>query len=126
MSPSRRNFLGAAAASLVAVSAWSAGSLAARPQGQVPTPMPMSGERLPIPQDAMGPPRPEPSLSPAERLKMNQANIKKNMTRLTEAVGELQKDLDANSTTSVLSMNAVHKTEEIEKLARQIRGLLHG
>lgn len=59
-------------------------------------------------------------------MKTNQEEIKKNMARLKEAVGELQKDFDANSTTSVLSMNAVHKTEEIEKLARQIRSLMRG
>ena len=82
--------------------------------------------RLPIPQDAIGPAPPEPKMSPTERMKTNQEEIKKNMTRLKEAVGELQKDFDANSTTSVLSMNAVHRTEEIEKLARQIRSLMRG
>jgi hypothetical protein len=123
MSPSRRSFLGAAA-SLVAVSAWGAASLAAQSQGQMPMPTPL--DRFPIPQDALGGPMPSPSLSPAERMKMNQAEIKKNMARLKELVGDLQKDFDANNTTSVLSMNAVHKTEEIEKLARQIRGLVRG
>lgn len=123
MSQSRRSFLGAAA-SLVAVSAWGAALLAAQSQGQAPMPTPM--DRFPIPQDALGDPMPSPSLSPAERMKMNQAEIKKSMARLKELVGDLQKDFDANSTTSVLSMNAVHKTEEIEKLARQIRGLVRG
>ena len=60
------------------------------------------------------------------RMRLNQAQIKKSMERFTEVVGELQKDFDANSTTTVLSMAAVRKTEEIEKLARQIRSLVRG
>jgi hypothetical protein len=123
MLQSRRSFLGAAAS--LAASAWGAMSLAAQSQDQAPMGSPL-GSRLQIPQDAMGDPVPPLALSPAERMKMNQAEIKKSMTRLKEVVGELQKEFDANSTTTVLSMNAVRKTEENEKLARQIRGLMHG
>jgi hypothetical protein len=122
MFQSRRSFFGAAA-SLVAASAWGIASLGA--QSQDPTAFP-NMPRLPIPDDAIGPAPLEPRLSPAERMKRNQAEIKKNMARLKEAVGDLQKDFDANSTTTVLSMSAVRKTEEIEKLARQIRSLMRG
>ena len=122
MFQSRRSFLGAAA-SLAAASVWGVASLGAQSQDPIALPnMP----RMPIPQDAIGPAPPEPKINPAERMKRNQAEIEKSMTRLKEAVGELQKDFDANSATSVLSMSAVHKTEEIEKLARQIRSLMRG
>jgi hypothetical protein len=124
MSQSRRNFL-AAAGSLLA-SAWAVQPLAAQIQMPMPQRPPMPTPTDPFPEQPIGGPMPEHPLSAAERLKMNQAQIKKNMTRLKDAVNDLQKEFDANSTTSVLSMAAVHKTEEIEHLARDIRGLLRG
>jgi cell division protein ZapA (FtsZ GTPase activity inhibitor) len=59
-------------------------------------------------------------------MKMNQAEIEKDMVRLKAAVAELEKEFNSNDTTNVLSMAAVHKAEEIEKLARHIRDLVHG
>jgi cell division protein ZapA (FtsZ GTPase activity inhibitor) len=59
-------------------------------------------------------------------LKANQADIEKDMVRLKAAVGELEKEFGSNDTTAVLSLAAVHKTEEIEKLARHIRDLVRG
>jgi len=44
----------------------------------------------------------------------------------SEVVGELQKDLEANDTTNVLSLGVIRKAEEIEKLARQIKSLVRG
>jgi hypothetical protein len=111
------------AASLVA--ALGAGSLMA--QSQAPLPLPQGPvSRDPFPTEPIGGPMPERRLSDAERMKMNQAQIKKNMIRLKEAVGELEKEFASNNTTAVLSMAAVRKTEEIEKLARDIRGLVRG
>jgi hypothetical protein len=69
---------------------------------------------------------PSRRITPAERMKMNQAEIRKHSARLAEAVGELQKDLEANDTTTVLSLSVIRKAEEIEKLARQIRTLVRG
>ena len=118
MSESRRTFLGAAAA-FAAVSAWGAVSLAAQAQGQTgAAPMPFPSQ--------IGGPFLERKLTPAERMKMNQAQIKKSSARLAEVVGELQKDLEANDTTNVLSLGVIRKAEEIEKLARQIRTLVRG
>jgi len=122
MTQSRREFLGAAV-SLTALS-WGAMSLGA--QSQVPLPQaPMPIDPFPR-QPSIGGPMPERRVSAAERMKMNQAQIKKNMTRLKEAVGELEKEFESNSTTTVLSLAAIRKTEEIEKLARDIRGLIRG
>jgi hypothetical protein len=46
--------------------------------------------------------------------------------RLSELVSELRKGLDDGDTKDVLSLDVIHKTEEIEKLAKQIRGLVRG
>jgi len=118
MSQSRRTFVGAGV-SLAAASALGAMSLAALGQSQNPaTPI------NPFPEP-MGP-LPPRRIGPAERMKANQAQIKKSTVRLAELVVELQKDLEANDTTNVLSLGVIRKTEEIEKLARQIKSLVRG
>jgi hypothetical protein len=38
----------------------------------------------------------------------------------------LQKSLDDSDTKEVLSLDVVHKTDEIERLAKQIRSLVKG
>jgi hypothetical protein len=70
-----------------------------------------------------------PSLPPLhtrdrEYLKENQARIKKDIARLSQLVDELQQGLDDSDTREVLSLDVIHKTEEIEKLAKQIRDLV--
>jgi len=122
MSQTRRTFLGAAA-TFAAVSAWGAVSLAAQAQGQTGT---AQSPITPFPQGPIGGPIPERRVTPAERMKMNQAQIKKSSVRLAEVVGDLQKDLEANDTTNVLSLAVIRKAEEIERLARQIRTLVRG
>lgn len=120
MSQSRRNFLGAAAA--VAASAWGAVSLAAQAQGQTGT---AQFPTTSIPSQTGGPIF-ERRMTPAERMQMNQVQIRKSSARLAEVVGELRKDLEANDTTNVLPLAVIRKAEEIEKLARQIRTLVRG
>ena len=121
MSESRRTFLGAAAA-FAAVSAWGAVSLAAQAQG------PAGAAQFPITSipSQTGGPIFERRVTPAERMQMNQVQIRKSSARLAEVVGELQKDLEANDTTNVLSLGVIRKAEEIEKLARQIKSLVRG
>jgi hypothetical protein len=116
MLQSRRNFF-SAAASIVAASLWGAGTLAA--QRQVPW-------GIPFPDRPFGDPLPDHRPTPDRQLKNNQERIEKDMKQLKAAVDDLQKEFDSHNTTNVLSMNAVRKTEEIEKLARQIRDLLRG
>ena len=123
MSQSRRSFLGAAA-TFAAVSAWGATSLAA--QSQIPLPMPRLPSVDPFPRRPTGIGGPMSQREKDDRLKRNQTEIKKNMARLTELVCDLQEEFDASSTTTVLSLGAVRKAEEIEKLARQIRDLIRG
>jgi hypothetical protein len=115
---SRRGFLGAAAA-LAAASAFGAG-----PQlQQQPRPVPQT-PGFPDDSSTRFPPSRKPD--PRAILKQNQEDIKKDVARLTEVVAELQKSLDDSDTKEVLSLDVVHKTEEIEKLAKQIRSLVRG
>jgi hypothetical protein len=59
-------------------------------------------------------------------MKMNQEQIKQRSARLAEVVGDLRKELEANDTANVLPLSVIRKTEEIERLARQIRSLVRG
>lgn len=114
MSHSRRDFLGAAVM-LVARSAFGA------PQVQQGGPPPKGDV---YPQDTVTPRRPGHRPDPRAVLKANQEEIKKDVARLSDIVAELQKSLDENDTKEVLSLDVIHKTEEIEKLAKQIRSLV--
>jgi hypothetical protein len=128
MTPSRRNFL-AMTASVAAASVWASGLLGA--QRQAPgIPFPRQGNPFPTPRspfpDGSLDPAPPPRRNPAQQMKMNRDEIAKDMERLKAAVADLEKEFDVNDTTEVLSLGAVRKTEEIEKLARHIRGLVRG
>jgi hypothetical protein len=120
MSHSRRGFLGAAV-TFVAASAFGA-------QIQVGQGQQQNGPQPQVPRFPDGSARFPPSRKPDPRaiLKENQQEIKKDVARLTEAVAELQKSLDESDTKEVLSLDVVHKTDEIEKLAKQIRSLVRG
>lgn len=116
MSHSRRGFLGAAVTFIAASAFGAAGQVGQQsPQPPVPNFPDGSGTRIP-------PRKPDPRAI----LKQNEQDIKKDVARLTEVVGELQKSLDDSDTKEVLSLDVVHKTDEIEKLAKQIRSLVKG
>jgi hypothetical protein len=132
MISSRRNFLAVASAAFGTV--WAAKLAAGQRQipgqipGQMPPPMPrIPGAGRPFPNDPSAEiPVPEHTISAAQQLKMNRAEIQKDMEKLKAAVSELEKEFGANDTTTVLSVSALHKTEEIEKLAKHIRSLVRG
>ena len=127
MHTSRRTFLGVAA-SLAAAAASGAAQMQTPAPPVMPTPMP--GHPSPYGNDPNSPrnnpfPTETPmKLNPREVLRANQEEIKKDVTRLTQLVSELQKGLDGSDTKDVLSIDVIHKTEEIEKLAKQIRSLI--
>ena len=126
---SRRGFLTAAAA---LATAWGAKLLAAQRQIPGPAPIPNSMPRVPtvgnpFPDDPLGNmPPPEHRIGPNQQLKMNQAEIRKDMEKLKAAVSDLEKEFDTNDTTTVLSIGALRKTDEIEKLAHHIHSLVRG
>jgi uncharacterized protein YoxC len=59
-------------------------------------------------------------------LKQNQKDILKDMAQLESDVSDLRKQVDTINSANVLSMDLVHKAEEIEKLAHQIKTLARG
>jgi hypothetical protein len=115
MCSSRRVFIGAwlsFAASAAAVWATQQGP----PASQFPPPF--------------SPPEP-PELPRSQKrdrlmLKANRAAISKDVTRMSELIDALQKQLKENDTTDILSLDVIRKSEEIEKLARQVRDLVRG
>jgi hypothetical protein len=107
-----------------------AATRAAQMQTPAPPPMALPGHPSPVSPDPNSPrSNPFPTetpmkLNPREVLRANQEDIKKDVARLTQLVSELQKGLDESDTKDVLSIDVIHKTEEIEKLAKQIRSLI--
>jgi len=61
-----------------------------------------------------------------EYLKENQRNMRRDVDHLLTLAQELKKQVDDTQTTDVLSLPLMHKAEEIEKLAHQIRSLARG
>lgn len=65
--------------------------------------------------------------SPEKRmLDENEKEIKKKVERLYELATELKAEVDKTDSSKVLSMTLLKKTEEIEKLARDIRNRSKG
>jgi len=54
-------------------------------------------------------------------LEQNQKDIKKNIEKLFQLASELKEEVEKTDATTTLSLAMVRKTEEIEKLAHQIR-----
>jgi hypothetical protein len=58
--------------------------------------------------------------------RVNQIELRKDISKLYEMVSELKEELDKSDSSSTLSLSLVKKTEQIEKLAKQIKGLAKG
>ena len=84
------------------------------------------GPQFPKPPEQ---PSPEPTRNPKRDqviLKANRESIAKDVARMSGLVDELQKEFKENGTTEILSLDVLRKSEEIEKLAKHIRGLVRG
>jgi hypothetical protein len=77
-------------------------------------------------------PAPEPPESPRSKkrdraiLKANREAITKDVTRMSDLVDALQKQLKESDTADILSLDVIRKSEEIERLARHVRDLVRG
>jgi hypothetical protein len=71
------------------------------------------------------PPEP-PKRDPKKILQEDEKNIKKNVARLYELAAQLKEEVEKTDETAMLSLSLLKKTEEIEKLARQIRNRAKG
>jgi hypothetical protein len=92
----------------------------AQVRGQRPQPPPPQKE--PQKEDDPNPPKIDPKLI----LESNQKEIKKNVEKLYDLASELKAEVEKTDSVQVLSMAMLRKTEEIEKLAREIRSRAKG
>ena len=81
------------------------------------------------PSTASGEAQPDPGVD-AKRaktlLEQNQKDIKKNIEKLFQLASELKDEVEKTDSVTVLSVAMLRKTEDIEKLARQIRDKAKG
>ena len=112
METGRRLFLSSIVVALAAVKGQFQGRTR---QGPIP--------RVPQIPEAGPPDVPVPRRDPQEQLKENQRNLRRNADRLLQLAQELKEEADKTEQTNVLSLSLVHKAEEVEKLAKQIKGL---
>lgn len=66
------------------------------------------------------------SLDPKAIQRANQKELKSDVSRLYDMVAELKVQLEKTDPNSIFSLNIVKKTEQIEKLAKQIKSLAKG
>ena len=113
MYSSRRAFIGASL-SLAAGAVWAAqqGPPASKLPPLFPPPEPPETARTPKRDRAI--------------LKANRDAVAKDVTRMSELVEALQKQLKENDSADILSLDVIHKSEEIEKLAKHVRDLVRG
>jgi hypothetical protein len=72
--------------------------------------------------DDLHPSKPDPKLI----LEANQKEIKKSVEKLYDLASELKAEVDKTDSVQVLSVAMLRKTEEIEKLAKEIRSRAKG
>jgi hypothetical protein len=88
-----------------------------------------ASQRDPSKASPSGDPNADPALESKRTkalLEQNQKDIKKNIERLFQLAAELKDEVEKTDATTVLSMTMLKKTEEIEKLAHQIRDRAKG
>ncbi len=79
-------------------------------------------------RDGSDAPTDNPNMPSAEKrqLEENEKEVKKKVERLYELATELKAEVDKTDSSKVLSLTLLKKTEEIEKLAREIRNRSKG
>jgi hypothetical protein len=99
------------------------GTLARTLAAQAPTPVP---RRHPSPNDKEDDNPISPKIDTKAILEANQKDIKKNVERLFQLASELKTEVEKTDSAHVLSLALLKKTEEIEKLAKDIRSRAKG
>jgi hypothetical protein len=123
MRETRRRFLATIAAcgsSLVAGNAF----LAAQENRRgMPNPPPPAE---PQDQDTKNPPALDPQAARKALLAKNEKEFREGVERLYQLSGELRDEVQKTSSTEVFSVRMYKKAEEIEKLAKQLKGKAKG
>ena len=114
---SRRKFL----TTIIAVGV-PAGILALAPSAQLRAQLPQNPEQQKEKEDDSHRPKFDPKLI----LAANQKEIKKNVEKLYDLASELKAEVEKTDSVLVLSVAMLRKTDEIEKLAKEIRSRAKG
>jgi hypothetical protein len=118
METGRRSFFSSIVVTLVGVIGLFAGRQRQGPVHRIPQ-IPDAS----VPDGPLGEEPAAPRRDPVEQLKENQKSLRRDADRLLQLAQELKDEADKTEQTNVLSLSLVHKAEEVEKLARQIKGL---
>lgn len=124
MNTGRRGFLASFVVTLMGVE-----TLWAEGQRQVPTPQnPQQGPQFPGTRGGPNNPADDiplpPMADPMEQLKESQKTLRADADHLLQLAQELKDQAYDTEQTKVLSLSLVHKAEDVEKLARQIKDLV--
>ncbi len=116
--PGRRG-IARALTTIIAVGA-PAGILALAPSAQLRAQPPQN------PQQQKDDDSNAPKLDPKRILEANQKEIKKNVEKLYDLASELKAEVEKTDSVQVLSLAMLRKTDEIEKLAKEIKSRAKG
>jgi hypothetical protein len=124
MRETRRGFLASVA---VLGSCLAAGNALLATQSKKHSGMPSPPTQA-VPPVPLGQSTPTPGQQTARKalLLQNEKEFRAGVERLYELTGELRDEVQKTSTTDVLSVGMYKKTEEIEKLAKQLKGKAKG
>jgi hypothetical protein len=120
--PSRRNILRVASAAVGALFMRAASAAA---QSSDPTGVSQESGASRRTREEVDPPLPE-AASKKALLEQRQKDIKKDIEKLFDLATQLKAEVEKTDATTTLSLVMVHRAEEIEKLARQIKDSAKG
>jgi hypothetical protein len=106
---------------LIGIAAFFLRSKIVSAQNPVPVPRPGESRREPGASEDSAGSGTSPGAATKAVLEQHQKDIKKDVEKLFELATELKTEVEKTDATTILSMAMVKKTEEIEKLAKQIR-----
>lgn len=126
MGEARRRFL----MTMTAAASWfvaTNGFVLAQQRKSTPFPCPPQPAHTPTPVEAAAAAaNQDPPISKRAVLLQNEREFRAGVNRLHQLVSELKEELDKTMTTEVFSVPMYKKTEEIEKLAKQLKGKARG
>jgi hypothetical protein len=126
MGEARRKFLmtlAAVASCFVATN----GFVLAQQRKSTPFPCPPQPADTPNPAEAAATAaKQDPQISKRTVLLQNEKEFRAGVSRLNQLVSELKEELDRTVTTDVFSVQMYKRTEEIERLAKQLKGKARG
>ena len=124
MGETRRRFLMALAAA-ASCSAAADGSVFGQVRGDKPFPNPPASAETQNPAEAQAD-KSDPQNAKRAALQENEREFRAGVTRLYQLAGELKQEVDKTLTREVFSVQLYKKTEEIEKIAKMLKGKAKG